>query len=239
MMAIVEQTRDRGRGQPRPHLRSLLPPRPPADRPGHDRQSARGHGPLARGTVFRRLPSLRLAPFPARFRAGLGLRATRRRRLAISTQAAVASSGSPTASRSRRQPRRHAAPKEVDIAGSLGRIRLCDTLLPELYTKDPQSPFGELVQRAFPGSVVRDKPDDGRRPGADPRDRDGRETWLDPRRWPRGAGDRGRLPYLGQDQGAGRFLRSPPTSISRSKIPGGAASRFAAPLGVERGWRSL
>jgi predicted dehydrogenase len=51
-----------------------------------------------------------------------------------------------------------AAPKEVDIAGSLGRVRMCDTLLPELFTKDPQSPFGELVQRAFPGSVVGTSP---------------------------------------------------------------------------------
>jgi predicted dehydrogenase len=47
----------------------------------------------------------------------------------------------------------NAAPREIDIAGSAGRIRAGDTIFPELYTKDPQSPFGELVRRAFPGSV--------------------------------------------------------------------------------------
>lgn len=46
-----------------------------------------------------------------------------------------------------------AAPKELDMSGSAGRIRVGDTLFPELFTKDPQSPFGELVQRPFPGSV--------------------------------------------------------------------------------------
>jgi predicted dehydrogenase len=47
-----------------------------------------------------------------------------------------------------------AAPRELDIAGTEGRIRVGDTLYPEVYTRDTQSPFGELVQRVFPGSVV-------------------------------------------------------------------------------------
>lgn len=48
----------------------------------------------------------------------------------------------------------HAAPREIDIVGDAGRIRAGDTLFPELFTKDPASPFGELVRRPFPGSVV-------------------------------------------------------------------------------------
>jgi predicted dehydrogenase len=47
----------------------------------------------------------------------------------------------------------HAAPRELDLAGDAGRIRVGDHLFPELYTKDAQSPFGELLQRPFPGSV--------------------------------------------------------------------------------------
>lgn len=46
-----------------------------------------------------------------------------------------------------------AAPREIDIIGSAGRIRIGDFLPPELYTKDPRSPFGELVQRPFPAAV--------------------------------------------------------------------------------------
>lgn len=52
----------------------------------------------------------------------------------------------------------HAAPRELDIAGTAGRIRIGDHLFPELYTKDESSPFGELVQRPFPGSVVGTSP---------------------------------------------------------------------------------
>lgn len=47
----------------------------------------------------------------------------------------------------------HAAPRELDVAGDAGRIRVGDHLFPELYTKDESSPFGELVKRPFPGSV--------------------------------------------------------------------------------------
>lgn len=47
-----------------------------------------------------------------------------------------------------------AAPRELDIAGTDGRIRIGDTLYPEVYTRDIQSPFGELVRRVFPGSIV-------------------------------------------------------------------------------------
>lgn len=47
----------------------------------------------------------------------------------------------------------HAAPRELDIVGTSGRIRIGDHLPPELYTKDESSPFGELVKRPFPGSV--------------------------------------------------------------------------------------
>ena len=47
----------------------------------------------------------------------------------------------------------HAAPRELDIAGDAGRIRVGDHLFPELYTKDDRSRFGELVQRPFPGSI--------------------------------------------------------------------------------------
>jgi predicted dehydrogenase len=52
----------------------------------------------------------------------------------------------------------HAAPRELDIVGETGRIRAGDTLFPELYTKDTASPFGELVRRPFPGSVVAHSP---------------------------------------------------------------------------------
>lgn len=52
----------------------------------------------------------------------------------------------------------HAAPRELDIVGDAGRIRAGDTLFPELYTKDPASPFGELVRRPFPGSVIGTSP---------------------------------------------------------------------------------
>jgi predicted dehydrogenase len=52
----------------------------------------------------------------------------------------------------------HAAPRELDIAGDAGRIRIGDTLFPELFTKDDRSPFGELLRRPFPGSVVGTSP---------------------------------------------------------------------------------
>jgi predicted dehydrogenase len=48
----------------------------------------------------------------------------------------------------------HPVPSEFDIVGTEGRIRIGNALFPELYTKDPQSPYGELVRRVFPGSVV-------------------------------------------------------------------------------------
>ncbi len=52
----------------------------------------------------------------------------------------------------------HAAPRELDIAGDAGRIRVGDMLFPELFTKDDQSQFGELVRRPFPGSVIGSSP---------------------------------------------------------------------------------
>jgi predicted dehydrogenase len=52
----------------------------------------------------------------------------------------------------------HAAPRELDIVGEAGRIRIGDTLFPELFTKDNRSPFGELVRRPFPGSVIATSP---------------------------------------------------------------------------------
>jgi predicted dehydrogenase len=52
----------------------------------------------------------------------------------------------------------HAAPRELDIAGSKGRIRIGDALYPELYTVDEASPTRELVRRIFPGAVVGDSP---------------------------------------------------------------------------------
>jgi predicted dehydrogenase len=48
----------------------------------------------------------------------------------------------------------HPVPSEFDIVGQSGRIRIGNALFPELYTTDPQSPFGELVRRTFPGSVI-------------------------------------------------------------------------------------
>lgn len=48
----------------------------------------------------------------------------------------------------------HAAPREIDLVGDAGRIRIGDTLAPELYVTDPISPFHELVHRVFPGSVL-------------------------------------------------------------------------------------
>lgn len=76
----------------------------------------------------------------------------------------------------------HAAPREIDVVGDAGRIRAGDTLFPELYTKDPASPFGELMRRPFPGSVVGTSPmtvavdelvraiESGEKPGSDLRD---------------------------------------------------------------------
>jgi len=76
----------------------------------------------------------------------------------------------------------HAAPRELDIAGDAGRIRIGDTLFPELFTKDDRSPFGELLRRPFPGSVIGTSPmtvavdelvrqiETGARPGSDLRD---------------------------------------------------------------------
>jgi predicted dehydrogenase len=52
----------------------------------------------------------------------------------------------------------HAAPRELDIVGESGRIRVGDNLFPELFTKDTASPFGELVRRPFPGSVIAQSP---------------------------------------------------------------------------------
>jgi predicted dehydrogenase len=45
----------------------------------------------------------------------------------------------------------HAAPLEIDIVGSAGRIRIGSALFPELYSKDAST--GELVRRGFPGSI--------------------------------------------------------------------------------------
>jgi predicted dehydrogenase len=76
----------------------------------------------------------------------------------------------------------HAAPRELDIAGDAGRIRIGDALFPELFTKDDLSPFGELLRRPFPGSVIGASPmtvavdelvrqiETGARPGSDLRD---------------------------------------------------------------------
>jgi len=76
----------------------------------------------------------------------------------------------------------HAAPRELDIAGDAGRIRVGDHLFPELYTKDDRSPFGELLKRPFPGSVDGTSPmtvavaelvraiETGSKPGSDLRD---------------------------------------------------------------------
>jgi predicted dehydrogenase len=52
----------------------------------------------------------------------------------------------------------HGAPRELDIAGSHGRIRVGDAIFPELYTLYPSSDSNELVRRIFPGSVVGDSP---------------------------------------------------------------------------------
>ena len=52
----------------------------------------------------------------------------------------------------------HAAPRELDIVGDAGRIRVGDTLFPELWTKDDRGPFGELLRRPFPGSVTGTSP---------------------------------------------------------------------------------
>jgi predicted dehydrogenase len=45
----------------------------------------------------------------------------------------------------------HAAPLEIDIVGTAGRMRIGGALFPELYTKDAAT--GELVRRGFPGAV--------------------------------------------------------------------------------------
>jgi predicted dehydrogenase len=45
----------------------------------------------------------------------------------------------------------HAAPLEIDIVGTTGRIRIGGALFPELYTRDEV--IGELVRRGFPGAV--------------------------------------------------------------------------------------
>jgi predicted dehydrogenase len=52
----------------------------------------------------------------------------------------------------------HSSPRELDIVGDAGRIRAGDTLFPELSTKDTTSPFGELLRRPFPGSVIAQSP---------------------------------------------------------------------------------
>ncbi len=52
----------------------------------------------------------------------------------------------------------HAAPRELDIAGTAGRIRIGGHHSPEQYTKDESSSFGELVQRRFPGSFLGPSP---------------------------------------------------------------------------------
>ena len=76
----------------------------------------------------------------------------------------------------------HAAPRELDIAGDVGRIRIGDTLFPELFTKDDRGSFGELLRRPFPGSVIGASPmtvavdellhaiETGAKPGSDLRD---------------------------------------------------------------------
>jgi predicted dehydrogenase len=48
----------------------------------------------------------------------------------------------------------HPLSSELDIVGSEGRIRIGNALFPELYVKDPTSPYGEVVRRVFPGSVI-------------------------------------------------------------------------------------
>jgi predicted dehydrogenase len=76
----------------------------------------------------------------------------------------------------------HAAPRELDIAGDAGRIRIGDMLFPELFTKDDRSLFDELLRRPFPGSVIGTSPmtvavdelvrqiETGAKPGSDLRD---------------------------------------------------------------------
>jgi hypothetical protein len=76
----------------------------------------------------------------------------------------------------------YAAPRELDIAGDAGRIRIGDTLFPELFTKDHRSSFGDLLRRPFPGSVIGISPmtvaldkllqaiESGSKPGSDLRD---------------------------------------------------------------------
>jgi predicted dehydrogenase len=48
----------------------------------------------------------------------------------------------------------HAAPSEFDLVGSAGRIRLGNTLYPELYTRDERAPASGLARRVFPGALV-------------------------------------------------------------------------------------
>jgi predicted dehydrogenase len=48
----------------------------------------------------------------------------------------------------------HAAPRELDIVGDAGRIRVGDTLFPEIFRKNDRSPFGELLRHPFAGSVI-------------------------------------------------------------------------------------
>jgi predicted dehydrogenase len=48
----------------------------------------------------------------------------------------------------------HPLASEFDIVGEIGRVRIGNTLFPELYVKDERSSYGELVRRVFPGSVV-------------------------------------------------------------------------------------
>lgn len=47
----------------------------------------------------------------------------------------------------------HAAPIELDIAGTGGRIRIGTMVYPELYTLISEGPKSVLVQRGFPGAV--------------------------------------------------------------------------------------
>ena len=128
----------------------------------------------------------------------------------------------------------HAAPRELDIVGDAGRIRIGDTLFPELFTKDDRSPFGELLRRPFPGSVI----------GAESHDRRRRRV---------GAGDRDRRRNQGpiyamavpisrwRSRSISRRPRPPthrppgrPTSTSLSTIPGAVHDE---PVVCERGFR--
>jgi predicted dehydrogenase len=50
----------------------------------------------------------------------------------------------------------NAVPWELDIVATRGRIRIGNTLYPELWKSNQASSFGELAQHPFPGACVRD-----------------------------------------------------------------------------------